>query len=227
MSNLRCVFLRKALFGVLALSTIGLFIMTFWTGSIVLTMNSQLDQSATDTFQYAVGDTPIEANITLRTFREMYEDVSTPVHFNITLVIQGPSPMNMTIRSIEFLLSPLDLENRTEANLPRIVGSFGVMLQITNATRVTIEGSAQITPVIITGDVFLGCGVDYLISNGTSSSSCEWGENCWFAIDGSLFMLPVVVYPSVLRLEGWSYGLTGGLLIWCLIALNVFRKRWA
>lgn len=208
----------------LTLATIGLITMTVWSGSISRAVNSQLDQSATDTFQY-VDDEPIEANITLNAFREMFEDVSTWVYFNISMVIKGSSSMNMTIRSIEFLFSPLDFENRTEADLPRTVGWYGLTLQIENATRVNIEGKARITPVIISGDVFLGCGIDYIIRNGTSSDSCEWGDNCWFARDGALFMLPVVVYPSVLRLEGWSYGMAGTLLIWCLIILNSLRKR--
>lgn len=225
MGNMRHVNMRKVLYGVLALATIGLFIMTGWTGNISQAVNSQLGPSATDTFQN-VDDAPIEANITLIAFREMYEGVSTWVHFNITLVIQGSSPMNMTIRSIDFLFSPLDLENRTEADLPKTVGWYRLTLEIANATRVNIEGKARITPVIITGDVFLGCGVDYIISNGTSSDGCGWGDNCWFARDGALFMLPVVVHPSVLRLEGWSYGLAGALLIWSLVALNEFRKRW-
>ncbi len=208
----------------LTLATIGLITMTVWSGSISRAVNSQLDQSATDTFQY-VDDEPIEANITLNAFREMFEDVSTWVYFNISMVIKGSSPMNMTIRSIEFFFSPLDFKNRTEADPIRTVGWYGLTLQIENATRVNIEGKARITPVIISGDVFLGCGVDYIIRNGTSSDSCEWGDNCWFGRDGALFMLPVVVYPSVLRLEGWSYGMAGILLIWCLIILNSLRKR--
>ena len=198
--------------------------MTVWTGNISRAVHSQPGQIASDTFQYEDG-VSIEANIRVNAFKEMYEGVYSRVWFNISLVIQGPSPMSMTIRSIEFLFSPLDLENRTEADLPRTVGSIGLMFQIVNVTRMNIVGSARINPVIITGDVFLGCGVDYSISNCTSTDSCEWGVNWWGGRAGSLFMLPVVVYPSVLRLEGWSYGLTGSLLIWCLIVLDVFRIR--
>ena len=217
------MYLRRSLYGILTLATIGLIVMTGWSGIISSAVNSQTGQIASDTFQN--DDAPIEANITLSAFHEMYEHVSTGVYFNITLVILGPSPMNMTIRSIEFLFSPLDLETRMEADLPKIVGWYGLTLKIANTTRVNIEGTARITPVIISGDVFLGCGIDYVITNGTSSDSCEWGDNCWFATDGSLFMLPVVVYPSVVSSEGWSYGLVGALLIWCLVALNEFRKR--
>jgi hypothetical protein len=199
--------------------------MTVWSGTVSRAVESSTEQSASGTFQN-VGDAPIDVNITLNAHPEMYESVSTSVYFNISLVILGSSPMNMTIRGIEFLFSPLDLETRLEADLPRTVGSYGLTFQIANATRMNIEGSVQITPVIISGEVFLGCGVDYIISNSTSSGTCEWGDNCWFAIDGSLFMIPVVVYPSILRLEGWSCGLAGSLLICGLVALYEFWKRW-
>lgn len=101
-----------------------------------------------------------------------------------------------------------------------------ILLQLDNATSVNLTGRTTITPVIITGDVFLGCRIDYIIRNESSSGMCEYGENCWFGPDGSLFMIPVSVFPSLLQLEGWSNGLTGALLIWCLVALNEFRERW-
>lgn len=96
----------------LTFATISLLIMVVWTGSISQTVNSQLSQSATATFQY-VDDDPVEGQVTVESYKEMYEGVYTPIFFNISLIVQGHTPMYLEIRSIEFLFSPLDLENRT------------------------------------------------------------------------------------------------------------------
>jgi hypothetical protein len=217
--------MRKVLYGVLTLITIGFLIVAGWTGGIYREINSHHGQFATDTFQY-VDDDPIEGNVTLHSPNEMYEGVPISVFFNISLEVQGHVPMYLEIRRIEFLFTPIDLENRTEADLPKEVGRWSaIALQIENASSVNIASTTTITPDIITGDVFLGCSVDYLIRNDSLSGPCEYGNDCWFGPDGSLFMIPVNVYPLILEPSSWSVGLAGSLLVWVLIVINEFRRR--
>ena len=200
--------------------------MAGWSGGIYRTMNSRFPMSKSDTFQY-VEDDPLDGNVTVTTYSQMYEGEPTHVLYNITLEVQGGTPMNLNIESIELIFTPLDIENRTEANLPRVVGLVDFWtLHIENTTFVNIVGTTTITPVIIEGDVFLGCRVDYVLRNDSSSGFCEFGNNCWFGPDGSEFMIPVSVVPLILRPEGWWNGLEGLLLIWCLVILYEIRKRW-
>lgn len=216
--------MRKSLYVLLAATTIGLFIMTLWTGSIFFSVISQRDQSVTDNIQY-IEDDPIEGQVTISVRSKMYEGILSQVYFNISLMIQGSTAMNLTIESIIIVLSPLDLENRTEADLPKYVGVNNTQLNFENVRFVNIEGIIEIRPVIITGEIYLGCGIEWILRNGSLSGPCEYGNNCWFGTDGSLFMTPVIVYPAFLQLQGWSYGFVGTLLIWMILVVYNFKKN--
>lgn len=197
--------------------------MTIWTGSISNTVASQQWQSATDSFQY-ITDSPLEGQMTISVINQMYEGVPTKVSFNISLTVPGTVAMSLIIKKVSLVLTPLDPENRTEAEIPTEVGRTNTNLEIENTTFANLVGTAVITPVIIGGELYLGCGVDYILSNDSLSGPFEYGINSWFGLDGSLFMIPVTVYPSFLQFQGWFYGFIGTMLVWGLIVLNKFRK---
>ncbi|NHI90386.1 MAG: hypothetical protein EAX87_12740 [Candidatus Thorarchaeota archaeon] len=203
--------------------TLGLLAITIWTGGISNTITSQTWQSATDTFQY-ITDSPLEGQMTISVMNQMYESVPTEVAFNISLTVPGTVAMGLIIKKVSLVLTPLDPENRTEFEIPTEIGRTSTNLEIENTTCVNLAGTADIRPVIITGDVYLGCGVDYILSNDSLSEPLEYGINSWFGLDGSLFMIPVTVYPSFLQFQGWSYAFIGTLLLWGLVVLDKFRK---
>ena len=219
----RRVVTRKPIYVFLTAVTLGLLVMTIWTGSISNTVTSQTWHSATDTFQY-ITDSPLEGQMTISVINQMYEGVPCKVAFNISLTVPGTVTMSLRIKKVSFVLTPLDPENRTEFEMPTEVGRTTTNLDIENTTYVNLAGTADITPVIITGEVYLGCGVDYILSNDSLSGPFEYGINSWFGLDGSLFMIPVIVYPWFLQHQGWFYGFIGTLLVWGLIVLDKFRK---
>ena len=209
--------MRKSFYGLLAVLTIGLLIMTSWTGFIFSEI-PRSHQSVTDNFQY-IEDDPLEGQVMLGSNTQMYEGIRNQVYYNISLEIQSSTAMNLIIERIEFYLSPLNLESR------ELVGHSHIQLQIENTTSVNVMGSAEIRPVIITGETYLGCGVEYILSNVSLSGPFEYGNDSWFGPDGSLLMIPVTVYPTFLHPQGWLYGYTGTMILWGIIGFNELRKR--
>jgi hypothetical protein len=161
--------------------------------------------------------------MTISVTNQMYEGVPCKVAFNISLKVPSTVDMSLIIKKVSLVLTPLDPENRTEFESPKEIGRTNTNLEIENTTYVNLAGTADITPVVITGEVYLGCGVDYILSNDSLSGPFEYGINSWFGLDGSLFMIPVTVYPSFLQFQGWFYGFIGTLTIWGIIMLHKFR----
>ena len=210
--------MRKVFYLLLVIVTIILLSAALYTDSISRRVFSYEEEGATGNLEYI--DDPLVGQITIASFQEMYEVTAFSVWFNLTLDIISITPMNLTIERISFFFTPTDYLDRTESIYPLQVGSIPINLYFENASHLSIGGRGEIQPVVIDGDVFLGLGIEYELRNHSSSE-----PNSWSGGDGDLFMFPVVVYPTYLRVEGWFTGFISSLILCLLAVIYEFRKK--
>jgi hypothetical protein len=206
----RHVTLRRAFYGTYMIILISVFLMTGWTSSIASSVNSS-SCSKTETYQDLYVSGAVQASM----FTVLYESVSVPVWFNISLDFSSGTPINLTLENVE--ITEASSVGETPFNY-RTIGISSVTAEIVNASNLRIHGRASITPIMMEGNVTLGLALGYWIYTTNNTFHGGWGD---------LFMFPVTIVPSVFILEGWIYfnAVTLSIGVILLIWYSTTRKQ--